>query len=267
MATSGYALVFDFDGVVLDSATLKRQAFADLYRDEPEEQYRAVVAYLSRRGGQPREVKFRHIEAHILGREAGEDRIRELCDRFKASVEERLLEAPAIAGALEFLERWQGRLPLYLLSATPEHELRAIVARRDLARYFREVVGSPPDKVTGLRNLLARHQHAPRDTAMIGDSYNDYRAARCRSCNAPLSSSDLAKHPIWSDWPRRQLSLPRRPADNAVQQGGATCGSREISLQKIPCRPRLTALDNQGLSIAGRGTQQDPEVTRWTRLD
>ncbi|MDI5890352.1 HAD family hydrolase [Halomonas rhizosphaerae] len=176
--TPGCALVFDFDGVILDSAILKRQAFADLYDEEPEENRRAVVAYLNRRGGQPREVKFRHIEGQILGRDASTQRIQELCRRFKDHVEQRLLEAPTIPGALEFLERWHGVRPLYLLSATPEQELRTITARRGLDRFFVEVVGAPPDKVSGLRNLLARRSHVPADTVMIGDSYNDYRAAR-----------------------------------------------------------------------------------------
>lgn len=173
-----YALVFDFDGVVLDSATLKRQAFADVYRCAPDHQYQAVVAYLSRRGGQPREVKFRHIEEHILGKRTNDVRIQELCHQFKASVEERLLDAPPIPGALEFLSQWQHKRRLYLLSATPERELTAIVDKRQLTPYFEEVVGAPPDKATGLRNLLTRHQLAPKATVMIGDSYNDYRAAR-----------------------------------------------------------------------------------------
>lgn len=173
-----YALVFDFDGVVLDSATLKRQAFADVYRHAPENQYRAIVAYLSRRGGQPREVKFRHIEEHILGKRINEARIQELCRQFKASVEKRLLDAPPILGAIEFLNYWKNQRSLYLLSATPEQELKTIVEQRQLAPYFKEVVGAPPDKATGLRNLLTRHQLAPQATVMIGDSYNDYRAAR-----------------------------------------------------------------------------------------
>lgn len=173
-----YVLVFDFDGVVLDSATLKRQAFADVYLQAPEAQYRAVVAYLNRRGGQPREVKFRHIEEHILGRRASEARIQELCRQFKASVEERLATALPIAGALEFLNRWQHQRPLYLLSATPEPELTAIVEQRQLTPYFHEVIGAPPDKVTGLKNLLSRHGYDAKTTVMIGDSYNDYRAAR-----------------------------------------------------------------------------------------
>ncbi|WP_431025086.1 HAD family hydrolase [Halomonas sp. H5] len=198
-ATFDYALVFDFDGVILDSATLKLQAFADLYADEAEERHRAVVTYLSRRGGQPREVKFRHIEAHILGRPANEARIRELCECFKARVEQRLREAPPIPGALAFLEQRAGRQPLYLLSATPEAELRAIADQRDLSRHFLEVIGSPPDKVTGLRNLLVRRHHAPRETVMIGDSYNDYRAARSNGTHFVGVTADPSASPFPAD--------------------------------------------------------------------
>lgn len=171
------ALVFDFDGVILDSANLKREAFAALYDDYPDAKRSAVRAYLARRGGQPREVKFRHIEEHILGRSVTGGDIATLCERFKALVATRILAAPPIPGAIEFLQRWQGRLPLYLLSATPARELEEIVAQRDLARYFDAVIGSPPDKVTGMRNLLVRHRHAAAHTIMIGDTYNDYRTA------------------------------------------------------------------------------------------
>ncbi|MFQ3789504.1 HAD family hydrolase [Halomonas sp. A29] len=194
-----YALVFDFDGVVLDSATLKRQAFADLYAEAPGPQYQAVCAYLGRKGGQPREVKFRHIEAQIFGRQTSEERIRELCDLFKASVEQRLLEAPAIAGAVEFLARWAGKRPLYLLSATPEAELKAIVEKRKLTCFFREVVGSPPDKVTGLRNLLVRRGHAAQESVMIGDSYNDFRAARSNGTHFVGVTADPSASPFPGD--------------------------------------------------------------------
>ena len=172
------ALVFDFDGVILDSASLKREAFAALYDEYPTAQREAIKAYLGRRGGQPREVKFRHIESHILGRDVRAADIDALCARFKAVVAARIQVAPAIAGAVEFLSRWHGRLPLYLLSATPGHELREIVEQRDLARYFEAVIGAPPDKVTGMRNLLERYRHPATHTVMIGDSYNDYRTAR-----------------------------------------------------------------------------------------
>lgn len=197
--TRHHALVFDFDGVVLDSATLKRQAFADLYAEAPEPQYQAVCAYLGRKGGQPREVKFRHIEGQIFGRPPSEARIQELCARFKASVEQRLLEAPAIPGAVEFLSRWATVRPLYLLSATPEAELKAITAKRELSCYFREVIGAPPDKVTGLRNLLTRRRLAAQETVMIGDSYNDFRAARSNGTRFVGVTADPKASPFPDD--------------------------------------------------------------------
>lgn len=198
---SASVLVFDFDGVILDSANLKREAFAALYDDEPEPRRRAVRAYLDRRGGQPREVKFRHIEAHILGREAGEARIRELCRRFRESVEQRLLQAPTIPGAVEFLSRWAGRLPIHLLSATPGAELESLVERLGLSRYFLEVIGAPPDKVTALRNLLARRHYAARDVVMIGDTYNDYRAARSNGTRFVGVTADPSASPFPGDTP------------------------------------------------------------------
>ncbi|WP_275286766.1 HAD family hydrolase [Halomonas elongata] len=192
-------LVFDFDGVILDSASLKREAFAALYNDQPEPLQRAVRAYLGRRGGQPREVKFRHIEAQILGRTATDTSINELCRRFKDNVERRIVEAPAIPGALKFLARHRGRLPIYLLSATPEQELRNIVSQRGLTPCFDDVIGSPPDKVTGLHNLLNRHGYRAEHTVMIGDSYNDYRAARSNGTGFIGITAEPAASPFPDD--------------------------------------------------------------------
>jgi len=172
------ALVFDCDGVILDSASLKRSAFAEFYRDQPPALYQAILAYLSRGGGQPRDVKFHHIEAHILGRPINNHYIRELSSAFSQYVEAQVANAPALPGAVEFLERWRGRLPLYLLSATPQEELRRVISQRQLAGYFNDVLGAPPDKTNGLSSLIATQYYDASRTVMIGDSYNDYRAAR-----------------------------------------------------------------------------------------
>ena len=50
--------------------------------------------------------------------------------------------------------------------------------QRGLTPLFDDMLGAPPDKVNGLLNLLTRHGHTAARTVMIGDSYNDYRAAR-----------------------------------------------------------------------------------------
>ena len=172
------ALVFDCDGVILDSASLKREAFAALYDDHPAAVRAAVAAYLGRRGGQPREVKFRHIEGQILGRTPSQARIDALCEQFRLRMQALMDSAPMIAGAMQALTQWRGRCPLVLLSATPQRELEDVVLRRGLAAQFDEVIGAPPDKVTALAGLLLRRCWQASTTVMVGDSYNDYRAAR-----------------------------------------------------------------------------------------
>ncbi|GAA5174999.1 HAD family hydrolase [Modicisalibacter zincidurans] len=199
------ALVFDCDGVILDSATLKRSAFAEFYRDEPEPLRQAIHAYLARGGGQPRDVKFHHIEAHILGRPVSETRIRELSQAFAEHIEARVADAPMLPGAHEFLQRWQGRLPLFLLSATPQMELRRVIERRGLSGLFDAVLGAPPDKANGLRNLIDQHGFDAACTVMIGDSYNDYRAARSNGTHFLGILAGDASH---SPFPTNSVILP-----------------------------------------------------------
>ncbi|SOC52079.1 Phosphoglycolate phosphatase, HAD superfamily [Chromohalobacter canadensis] len=184
------ALVFDCDGVILDSASLKRAAFADFYNDQPPALYQAILAYLSRGGGQPRDVKFHHIEAHILGRSINHHYIRELSSAFSRYIEAQVVNAPVLPGAVEFLERWRGRVPLYLLSATPQAELRRVISQRQLAAYFDDVLGAPPDKTNGLNSLIATRYHEAARTVMVGDSYNDYRAARSNTTHFIGITSD-----------------------------------------------------------------------------
>lgn len=199
------ALVFDCDGVILDSASLKRSAFADFYRDEPEPLRSAILAYLARGGGQPRDVKFHHIEAHILGRPISDSRIRWLSAQFAERVEARVAKAPTIPGAIEFLKHWRGHKPLYLLSATPQEELHRIARQRGLSALFDEVIGAPPDKANGLLNLITRHGHTAERTVMIGDSYNDYRAARS---NSTRFIGVLPNDTMHSPFPDNTLSVP-----------------------------------------------------------
>lgn len=199
------ALVFDCDGVILDSASLKRGIFADFYAGEPEPFRSAILAYLARGGGQPRDVKFHHIEAHILGRPITETRIRVLSSEFAELVESRVAAAPTIPGAIEFLQRWRGKMPCYLLSATPQAELRRIMEQRGYNGLFEDIIGAPPDKVNGLLNLMTRYNYCPERTVMVGDSYNDYRAARSNGTHFLGIIAEDATH---SPFPGSTLTTP-----------------------------------------------------------
>ncbi len=60
------AIVFDFDGVILESAQIKTETFADVVKDYPKEQADAFVAYHITHMGISRHVKFQYFIEEIL---------------------------------------------------------------------------------------------------------------------------------------------------------------------------------------------------------
>src|SRR5262249_53247202 len=65
-----------------------------------------------------------------------------------------------------------------VVSSTPDGELGEIVARRDLARYFRAVRGAPPAKAAAIGGVIASFGWSADRVAMVGDTSADLEAAR-----------------------------------------------------------------------------------------
>lgn len=171
------AVIFDFDGVVVDSVELKVDAFVDMYREHGSEVMAAVEAYQRYHGGMSRMKKFAHFEAVLLGRSADGDRIDELCAAYSRLVEEKVCTCPLIDGAFDFLEAYSDTIPFYVISGTPEPELNRIAERRNVARYFRRLRGSPMSKEEGIEEFLADGPFRRDRVVMVGDAITDYDAA------------------------------------------------------------------------------------------
>jgi phosphoglycolate phosphatase-like HAD superfamily hydrolase len=173
------AVFFDFDGVIVDSHDVKTRAFAALYADEHPGIVEAVMAYHDAYGGMSRYKKFDYFERILLDREPTRERIAELGDRFAGAVVEAVVASPEIPGAGALLHALSQRAtPSYVASGTPEEELKQIVTRRGLERYFRAVRGSPAEKAEILGDLSARHAHDVSRCLMVGDAMTDYVAAQ-----------------------------------------------------------------------------------------
>ena len=171
------AIVFDFDGVLVDSVDVKTRAFAALYAEYGSDIERQVVALHLAHSGISRFVKFRHYHTELIGLPYDEATGELLSARFSRLVVEAIVAAPYVAGAREFLEAWHNRLPLFVASGTPDAELREIVQRRGMQRYFKSVHGSPTTKDAILKNILVRHKLAPSRVLMVGDAIADMEGA------------------------------------------------------------------------------------------
>ncbi|MBF0533145.1 MAG: HAD family hydrolase [Candidatus Omnitrophica bacterium] len=171
------AVIFDFDGVIVESAQIKTAAFQELFSAWPADQARAGVEYHLRNAGINRLVKFRYFFEKILGSAYSSARERDLAARFEAIVFEQVLRAPLVKGAGEFLEKYFGKYRFFIASGTPESELAVIVERKGLKRYFERVRGAPAVKPDILAQVLRDFGYQPEETVFIGDGESDLRAA------------------------------------------------------------------------------------------
>lgn len=171
------AIIFDFDGVLVESVDVKTRAFASLYESYGSEIVRDVVAYHLQHGGMSRFEKFRYFHQNLLGKELTNDAEFELCSKFSTLVEYAVVQAPFVIGAIEFLQKFHDKLKLFVASGTPDDELKRIATKRDISKYFVSLHGSPATKVSIIYEILQTHDLEQSKVLMVGDAMTDYDAA------------------------------------------------------------------------------------------
>jgi beta-phosphoglucomutase-like phosphatase (HAD superfamily) len=171
------AIVFDFDGVILESANIKTEAFLELYAGYPGKQ-QAIRDYHVGQAGISRYVKFEHIQKNILGLPYTEADKKRVSAEFERLTRERIFRCPQVPGAEALLLGLRGKVLRIVGSGTPQPELELIVERRGMREWFEEWWGSPRMKADILRDVMARYQLPPERVLMVGDGMSDYDAAR-----------------------------------------------------------------------------------------
>ncbi|MBZ0220839.1 MAG: HAD family hydrolase [Candidatus Methylomirabilis sp.] len=136
-----------------------------------------IIEYHRAHEGISRYRKFRHIHEKILGIEYTEAAGQKLGEEFSALVYEKVLNAPFVKGASEFLERHHAEYLMFIASGTPAEELADIVRARGIAGYFRGVYGSPMIKTEALRDIMRRHGLSGEEVVLVGDAESDRNAA------------------------------------------------------------------------------------------
>lgn len=175
--TTYEAIIFDFDGVLVESVDVKTQAFMALYAEYGDRIVEQVRDYHLLHGGISRFEKFRYYQEVLLGQPLTKDDEQKLGDRFSQYVEDAVVTAKYVAGAYEFLENNYQSIPLFVASGTPDQELKRIIERRNMQHYFVSVHGSPAKKGEIIQSIITNHRFNCDRTLMVGDAIADYEGA------------------------------------------------------------------------------------------
>ena len=171
-------LVFDCDGVVLNSNQLKIQAYFDvaIKFGASETQAQALVDHHVKLGGISRYPKFEYFLREIMQQPVTEQAMQALLTSFTAEVKRLLIDCE-ISPYLTHVRNANPDAKWMIISGGDQAELREIFKQRGIDGLFDAgVFGSPDNKDT----ILAREitaENIVKPALFIGDSRYDHQAS------------------------------------------------------------------------------------------
>ena len=149
-----------------------------------------VKKYHLANGGMPRFDKFEYYEKNILGKVLSDEKMKSLSAEFSSLVKKKVIAAPFVKGALEFLEKYSQDYKCFIVSATPMDEMKEIAKEKKIAHYFQEIFGSPQNKIEWGKYILDTYNIKANETLFIGDAMSDFNASKANEMHFLLRETE-----------------------------------------------------------------------------
>lgn len=167
-------IIFDFDGVVINSHKVKTLAFSYIFRT-----YGKNVALRARKFhldniGRSRYYKFKYILKNILKLKYTQKHILKLDKKFDYFIEKKIEKMKPSEHLIKFLKNSKGIKNMYISTGTPQKKIIKILKKKKLFEYFNKVFGSPKTKIYHINQIKKNNEKC----IFIGDSYEDFKIAK-----------------------------------------------------------------------------------------
>lgn len=170
-------IIFDFDGVILNSMPVRDEGFKLIFRDYPNDKVEELLLYHNKNGGLSRFNKIEYFYTQILKKPISKDKIYEYADRFSEEMRQELTKPKyRIEDAFEFIRRSDSEM--HIASGSEEKELQYLCKEHGIDKYFKSINGSPTAKNEIVKNIINMNNYNRAEVALVGDSVNDYEACQ-----------------------------------------------------------------------------------------
>ena len=188
-------IVFDCDGVILDSNSIKTKAFYEIGKQYSDKAGSRLANYHIENGGESRYKKFNYLFENILNKESSIEEVERLSKIFAKITVDNVLNC-AIADGIHELRNKTIKKKWLVVSGSDQEELRGIFRKRGLYSLFDGgIFGSPDTKDTILEREF-ECGNISKSSLFIGDSITDYKAAK----NANMDFIFLSKWSGVTNW-------------------------------------------------------------------
>ena len=169
--------MFDFDGTLVDSNEIKREAFFTV-SDHLSSSQKIMFEILNMTDLGDRYDIFNRYSKRL--NEEFEFLVDEdfLVEKYSAICEENVSLAESILGfdsLLNFLKKTD--IKVIISSATPTIALKKIIINRKIDHFFDHIYGSPESKVEHIKKVIKDYNINPKEILYVGDSEDDMQAS------------------------------------------------------------------------------------------
>ena len=120
-------IIFDFDGVILNSTQVKTDAFANMYEKYGEAVVKRVLMHHVSNGGMSRFEKIKYYHENFLKEILSTFELDRLARQFSSLVINKVVNSSYVPGAFEFIKKYSKKLPLFISTGTPIGEINEIL--------------------------------------------------------------------------------------------------------------------------------------------
>jgi phosphoglycolate phosphatase-like HAD superfamily hydrolase len=170
------AVIFDFDGVIVESAELKKNAYELIFKEYTDD-CRETLDYFITNSGFSRFIIFRYFFENTLKKEYTDSIGEILSKRYSGIVLQEVINAPFVDGAEEFLKKNHTRFLTFIATGTPHKEILYIAEQRGIDSYFDGIFGSPELKQKIINTILKEYGLKNDEVVFVGDAESDLTAA------------------------------------------------------------------------------------------
>ena len=184
-------ILFDFDGVLVESNEIRFNGFKKLFKGYPRSQVEQLVEYAKANGGVSRYKKIEFFFNTIRKEPISSKSVNHWANQFSKLVTKDILEAKPVEGSLEFLKKYFNQFDFAIVSGSDQKELREVCKGRGIDSFFKIILGSPIEKKDNIATLLSDFKWERNKSLYVGDSNNDLEAAKANNVDLIGRSSGL----------------------------------------------------------------------------
>ena len=172
-----HQIIFDFDGVILNSHLIKNKAFFKISKNHGKKIAQKALEYHKKHSGVSRFIKFNFIIKNFLNENVNKKKIDFYSHKFNRATINRIYNLKIPQPLINFLKKEYKNINLYISTGTPQKVIEKILKKKKIFKYFKKVYGSPKNKINHITSIKKNK----KKTVFIGDSLEDYNS--CKKTN------------------------------------------------------------------------------------